>query len=92
MKNQLENNGGIKVDNLVFKQLVLEVVLWKNGTFRSITVKEAYSMTMKAGPITLNDTLVKLSATQQFSYNANEEGFAIDTYVNNFSNENDLKK
>ncbi len=92
MKDQLENNGGIKVDNLVFKQLVLEVVLWKNGTFRSITVKEAYSMTMKAGPIVLNDTLVKLSATQQFSYNANEEDFAIDTYVNNFTNENDLKK
>ncbi|MCX4362730.1 MAG: hypothetical protein OSJ74_05050 [Clostridia bacterium] len=93
MKAQLEGNAGMTVEGLEFLQLQLEVVLWENGTFRSITVKEGYKMTMAVTPsFKLSNNIVKLTATQQFSYNANEEGFAIDTYVNNFSNENDLKK
>lgn len=91
MKSQLENNGGIKVGDLQFKQLVINVVLWEDGTFRTLYVDETYSMTMTpVKGINLKNTIVRLTATQSFSYDPNEEGYDIQTYIDNFTNEKDL--
>lgn len=77
MKAQLEGNAGMKVEGLKFLQLILEVVMWENGTIRSINVNEAYKMKL-AGII---DSNVNLKATQLFSYDANEAEYKIQDHI-----------
>ncbi|MDE6361561.1 MAG: hypothetical protein K2L53_01130, partial [Clostridia bacterium] len=83
MKVQLETNANMPIDGLAFKQLMLEVVLWENGMIRSIYVSEVYHMKMVLGGIGI-DSDVKLTATQLFSYNPNEEGYKIDEHLSAF--------
>ena len=92
MKAQLEGNAGMGVEGLEFLQLQLSVVLWENGTFRSISVVEGYKMTMAVtSSLKLNNNVVKLTATQYFSFNPNEEGYGIDSHIADFTNDNHLK-
>ncbi|MDE6275196.1 MAG: hypothetical protein K2M75_01515 [Clostridia bacterium] len=95
MKAQLEDNAGMGVDGLVFQKLILKVVLWENGTIRSISVVETYKMTMVVSvkpKIELKGNIVTLTANQYFSYNPNEEGFGIDAHIATFTDNNHLKK
>lgn len=77
MQVQLESNAGMSVKQLEFLQLILEFVMWENGTIRSINVNEAYQMKL-AGII---DSQVKLKATQLFSYDENEAEYKIADHI-----------
>lgn len=77
MQVQLESNAGMSVKQLEFLQLILEFVMWENGTIRSINVNEAYKMKL-AGII---DSQVKLKATQLFSYDENEAEYKIADHI-----------
>lgn len=80
MKAQLEGNAGMGVEGLTFLQLILEVVMWENGTIRSINVNEAYKMKMVT-PVGKIDSNVNLKATQLFSYDANEAEYKIQDHI-----------
>ncbi|MDE5756151.1 MAG: hypothetical protein K2I23_03595, partial [Clostridia bacterium] len=83
MLTQLETNAGMPIDGLEFKQLMLEVVLWENGMIRAINVSEIYHMKMYLGKTPI-DSDVKLTATQLFSYNPDEEGYKIQDHIDAF--------
>ena len=80
---QLETNAGMPIQGLEFKQLMLEVVMWENGMIRAINVIEVYHMKMVLAGMGI-DSDVKLTATQLFSYDPNEEGYKINDHINNF--------
>ncbi|MDE6474685.1 MAG: hypothetical protein K2L70_06265 [Clostridia bacterium] len=80
---QLESNAGMPIEGLKFKQLMLEVVLWENGMIRAINVSEIYHMKMVLAGTGI-DSDVKLTATQLFSYDPNEEGYKINDHINAF--------
>ncbi|MDE5655076.1 MAG: hypothetical protein K2I46_05655, partial [Clostridia bacterium] len=83
MLTQLQNNAGMPIENLGFNQLVLEVVMWENGMIRAINVVENYQMKMVLSGIRINSAVV-LTATQLFSYNPNEAGYAIADHLAKF--------
>lgn len=80
---QLKSNAGMPIEGLQFKQLMLEVVLWENGMIRAINIKEIYHMKMVLEGTGI-DSDVKLTATQLFSYDPNEEGYKIADHINAF--------
>ncbi len=83
MLKQLESNANMPIENLGFNQLVLEVVMWENGMIRSINVVENYQMKMVLAGIKINSAVV-LTATQLFSYNPSEAGYAIADHLAKF--------
>ena len=80
---QLESNAGMPIEGLGFNQLVLEVVMWENGMLRSINVVENYQMKMVLAGVKINSAVV-LTATQLFSYNPNEAGYALQDHIDKF--------
>ncbi len=80
MKAQLEVNAGMPVQELVFKALSFDVELWENGALKRIKIVESYKMKLDIS-IGLLDSVVTMNADNQFSYDKNEKGYALQDHL-----------